>query len=333
MRPMNTSSRLGVPSRTSVTSRPARRAGRRPAPPCPPRRGEVEADPQLGGAGTAAPATYSRYAAPAARPRSGAGAVVAPPERLRTSLHRLGRARRRRAVRAPPPGRRLSRRVRHGELQGRAAGQPAHQRLGRVEREQLAVVHDRRRGRQLGRLVHVVGREDDRDAAGTQLPQPVPDEQARRRVESGASARRGTAPSERASAPVRSSRAAIWPPENMSGLIVGPIGQPELLEQLLAPERHGLGLPARRDRRRGRSGSGGSTASGRDCSAGARPRECRRAATGSATTSTPPTSARPPLGRTRVVSIADRRRLAGAVRPEQAEHLAPLDRELTRRRR
>ncbi len=70
-----------------------------------------------------------------------------------------------------------------GELERALALERAHQSLRRVESEQLPVVHDPDPVGEQPRLVHVVGREDERDVGVAQLAQPVPDEEARRRIE------------------------------------------------------------------------------------------------------------------------------------------------------
>ena len=103
---------------------------------------------------------------------------------------------------------------------------------GRVEREQLAVVHDPDAVGELGRLVHVVGRQHERDACVAELPQPVPEkepgggiEAGRRLVEKEHLGRVHQRP--RDHHPLR-----LAAREHV-GLHVRPVEQPELLEQLV----------------------------------------------------------------------------------------------------
>ena len=88
------------------------------------------------------------------------------------------------------------------------------------------MVHDPDPVRERGGLVHVVRRQEERDAAVAQLAEAVPDEQPRGRVEAGrvGSSRKST------SGACISARAIItrcdWPPENMSGFCLARSSSP-----------------------------------------------------------------------------------------------------------
>ena len=161
---MNTSSSVGVPSLTSVERRAvlASTRGRR-------------RDEQGRIAGDVEPHAE----------------LAVPPRRRRFAVRARARSSRRRSTRAARRARRRSvsavtaSRWPRGQLERRAARHRAHQRLRRVEREQLAVIHDPDPVGERGRLVHVVRRQDERDAAVAQLAQAVPHEQPRGRVEPG----------------------------------------------------------------------------------------------------------------------------------------------------
>ena len=137
-----------------------------------------------------------------------------------------------------------------GQLERGAARDGAHQRLGGVEGEELAVIHDPDAIRERRRLVHVVRGQDERHALVAKLAEAVPDEELRRRVEPGG----GLVEEEhlrRVHQRPRDHHPLRLAAREQVGLLVGPVEQAELLEQLVCPPAPAL-REGRRGRRRGR---------------------------------------------------------------------------------
>ena len=105
------------------------------------------------------------------------------------------------------------------------------------------MIHDPDPVGERGRLVHVVRREDERHAAVAQLAQPVPDEEARRRVEAG----RRLVEEEhlrRVHQRARDHHPLRLAAREEVGLVSGAVEQAELVEQLVgAPARSRAGTP------------------------------------------------------------------------------------------
>ncbi len=70
-------------------------------------------------------------------------------------------------------------------VQHRCGAQAVNETGRGVQREKPAIVDDAHPVGELGRLVHVVGGEHDRDAPLAQVPDPVPDEQPGVRIQAG----------------------------------------------------------------------------------------------------------------------------------------------------
>ena len=210
--------------------------------------------------------------------------------------------------------------VGQGEADLRRPLVAARQALGRPDRHDLARDHHGHAVGQVLRLVHVVGRQDDGLAE----------------VAERANRRPGLAP-------------CVWI-EAGRGLVeeehVGVADEREREVEppaLAARERAGAGVAAglELDELRSRRRSGSEREYQPACISSSSPtvRSCEIAGSCSTTPmrsrssrsplpgSRPRTETRPELGQAVALDDLDGRRLAGAVRPEQAEHLAGLDRE------
>jgi class 3 adenylate cyclase len=130
------------------------------------------------------------------------------------------------------------------ELERAFALERPHQRIGRVEGEQPTVIHDPDPVREQSRLVHVVGREDQRHVGVAQLAQAVPDEEPRRRIET----RRRLVEEEhprRVHERAGDHHALGLPAGEEVRLVARTVEQAELLEQLIGalvalPRRHAV---------------------------------------------------------------------------------------------
>ena len=121
-----------------------------------------------------------------------------------------------------------------GAVEGALAGHVAHQRGRRVEGQQGAVVDDGHPVAQRGRLLHVVGGDHHRGARRPEFGHLLPEEQACRGVE----ARRRLVEEEHRRR-VHEGPGDHHPLDLAAGEVVGPalgpVGQPELVEQGVGP--------------------------------------------------------------------------------------------------
>ncbi len=192
--------------------------------------------------------------------------------------------------------------------------------LGRVDREQLAVVDDREPVAELVGLLHVVRGEQDRLAVGVELAEDLPERDAALRVEAGG---RLVEEEDRGSVHDRPRhhqplRHAAREREHIGAAAVG---EPELVEQAgglglrrlrAHPEEPAVEVEVLVDAR----------ASGRACSSAARRRSAASPRSGARPRRRRRRSRRPDVGITRVVSMPGGRGLARTVRTEQTEDLA-----------
>ena len=171
----------------------------------------------------------------------------------------------------------------------------------RTQREQLAVVDDREPVTQLIGLFHVVRREEDGLAVGVQLAEDLPEGDATLRVEAG-----GRLVEEEDRGPVHDRPGHHEPLSHAAGERRAPATSPGRRGGTARPAwwpRASRLRPSCRRSGRGSRGSPTPTGTGRACWSGARPRSPAWRSAGCATTSIPPTSARPLVGITPVVSM------------------------------